>query len=139
MGRSTSDLSAVTNSNASVWGHEAAHVLDAYAIGAHVPQASYLRHVVVEIVDVAAHATLVGDGVAHGKLEVLAGLLDGVRGALQVRLVVQGVEDAEDVDSVFSGPLHERIYDIVGVVPVSDQGLSSEEHSERRVSDQSLE
>ena len=47
--------------------------------------------------------------------------------------VVEGVEDAEDVDAVLRGELDEAAEDVVGVVPVAEDVLAPEEHLEGRL------
>ena len=87
-----------------------AHVLQADAVGAHLLEPSRLRKEVVEVVDRPSQPASLGHGVADGKLQVPATLLDGIGGALDIPLVVQGVEGSEYVDSCFGGPIDEGVH-----------------------------
>ena len=53
---------------------------------------------------------------------------DGFDGGLEVARVVHGVKDTEDVDAVDSGPFDEFFDDVIGVVAVAEDVLSSEQH-----------
>jgi hypothetical protein len=66
--------------------------------------------------------------VADAALEVLAVLLDLGHDGLEVAVVVQGVEGAEDVHAVFTGAVHEGIGHVVGVVAVAHQVLGPQQH-----------
>ena len=83
-----------------VGGEQATHVLDADTVRAHVSEATRLAQKVVEIVDVAAHPAALADGVADGELKMLSRVLDSGGRAFQVGFVVEGVEDAEDVNAI---------------------------------------
>ena len=115
------------------------HVLDADAVGVQVPEYSCPIQEVVEVVYGAAEAALAGDGVADGHLEMLARALDGGGGPGEVALVVQGVEDAEDVDARLGGVLDEGVDEVVGVVAVTDEGLAAQQHLQGRVGHEGLE
>jgi len=104
------------------------HVLDADGVGAHVDQLMSDLQVVVERM----HGR---DRVHHGGLEVLARLFDGRGGGLEVAHVVEGVEDAEDVDAVLRRLVDEAAHDVVAVVAVTDEVLAAQQHLQRCVRD----
>ena len=97
------------------------HVLDAQGVGAHLLQLLGQLHEVVLVVDG-------GDGVGEGGLHDAAVLLGGLDGLLQVPHVVEGVEDADDVDAVLNGLAAEGVHHVVGVVLVAQDVLAPEEH-----------
>src|SRR5450830_1736213 len=107
---------------------ERRHVLDADGAGAHVDQLAGHVHIVVQRV-------YRGDGVDHGALEVLAGLLDRRGGGLEVADVVERVEDAKDVHAVLGRLVDEAAHDVVTVVAVADDVLAAQEHLQRRAHD----
>ena len=98
------------------------HVLDADRIGPHGLKGLGPVDIVLQVVDLAAHARL-GHRVADAALEVLAVLLDHRHHGLEVAVVVQGIEGAEDVHPVRTGPVHEGSSHIVGIVAVAHQVL----------------
>ncbi|MCY3956466.1 MAG: hypothetical protein OXF47_10820 [Nitrospira sp.] len=55
-------------------------------------------------------------------------LPDHPDGGLKVPNVVQGVENAKDVNAVFRGLDDEAFQDVVGVMPVSHQVLPAQQH-----------
>ena len=105
------------------------HVLDADAVRAHGLQVLGLVDVVVEVVDLAAHARF-GHGVADAALKMLAAGLDGRHHGFKVAVVVQGVEGPEDIHAVGRRALHEGLGHIVGVVAVAHQVLAAQQHGE---------
>ena len=112
-----------------VGGDQAGHVLDADGVGAHGLQVLGLVDIVVQVVDLAAQ-TRFGHGVADAALEVLAVLLDLGHHGLEIAVVVEGVEGAEDVHAVFAGAVHEGVGHVVGVVAVAHQVLGPQQHGE---------
>jgi len=108
---------------------DAGHVLDADRVGAHLLQGPGLRDIVGQVEDLAAQVPL-RERVDDGAFEVLAVGPDAGGGGLEVAQVVQGVEDAEDVDPDLAGPVDEGPDDVVGVVPVADEVLAAQEHGE---------
>ena len=100
---------------------EIGHVLDADDVRTHLLQLLGQLDEVRLVVDG-------GDGVAHGSFHHAAVLFGGADGLLQVAHVVEGVEDADDVDAVFNGLAAEGIHHVVGVVLVAQDILSPEEH-----------
>jgi hypothetical protein len=110
-----------------VGGDQAGHVLDADAVGAHGFELLGLVDKIVQVVDLAPQ-TGFGQGVADAALEMHAVFLDLRNDGLEVAVVVQGVEGAEDVHAVFTGAVHEGIGHIVGVVAVAHQVLGPQEH-----------
>ena len=100
------------------------HVLDADGVGAHVDELVRDVHVVVERVDRR-------DRVHDGALEVLAGLLDGRSGRLEVADVVEGVEHPEDVHAVLRRLVDEPAHDVVAVVAVAHDVLAAQQHLQR--------
>ena len=69
-----------------------------------------------------------GDGVAEGGLHLSAVLLGGLDGLLQIAHIVERVENADDIDTVFDGLTAEGVHHIVGVVLVAQDILAAEEH-----------
>ena len=100
---------------------QAGHVLDADGVDAHLLQR---LGILAEILVVMHRAEGVADAALHMGL-FLDGRLDG---SLQVAGVVQGVEDAQDVDAVLDGKLHELLHHVVMVVLVAQQVLAAQEH-----------
>jgi hypothetical protein len=112
-----------------VRGDETGHVLDADTVGAHGFQVFALVDIVIQVIHLAAQARF-GHGVADAALEVLAVLLDLGHDGLEVAVVVEGVEGAEDVHAVFTGAVHEGVGHVVGVVAVAHQVLGPQQHGE---------
>jgi hypothetical protein len=110
-----------------VRGDQTGHVLDADTVGAHGLQVFGLVDIVIQVVHLAAQARF-GHGVADAALEVLAVLLDLGHDGLEVAVVVEGVEGAEDVHAVFAGAVHEGVGHVVGVVAVAHQVLGPQQH-----------
>ncbi len=112
-----------------VGGHQACHILDADRVRAHVLQLFGFFHVVVDVIDVSAHA-LFGEAVADRSLKVFLVLFDDLHRGLEVAEVVERVKDPDDVDAVVAGTLHEGFHHVVGVVLVAHQVLPAQEHGE---------
>ena len=110
----------------------AGHVLDTDRVGTHVDQFLGLADVVIEAVNIAAHAWL-GHRVAHATLEMLAALLDLPDDRFEVAIVVQRIEGTEDIHAVFSGAVNEGGSHVVGVVAVAHQILGTQQHGKRRL------
>ncbi len=49
-------------------------------------------------------------------------------GSVHVADVVQGVEDAEDVDAVCGRPFDEPFQHVVGIMPIADEVLPAQQH-----------
>ncbi len=73
------------------------------------------------------------EGVAHRGLTSAAVFLCSLNGSLHIARIVQRVEDADDIDAVFDGLLHEKIDHVVGVVLVAQNVLPAQEHLQLRV------
>ena len=71
--------------------------------------------------------------IAQRYLTASAVFLRGDDRLLQVADVVQRVENADDVDTVFDGLFAEQIDDVVGIVAVAQYVLPSEKHLQLRV------
>ena len=70
-----------------------------------------------------------GVGDAAGGHGALVGvLLGGLQGGLDVAEGVEGVEDADHVDAVLDGQLHELLHHVIVVVLVAQQVLAPEQH-----------
>ena len=106
----------------------AGHVLDADGVGAKV------GHLLGELHEV-GHGVYRARGVGNGALALAAGLLAGLNRGLQVANVVQGVEDAHDVNAVLDGLADNRAHDVIGVVAVAKQVLAAKQHLKLRVLD----
>ena len=68
------------------------------------------------------------DGIGQGPLGMLAAGQGGADGRPEVPQVVHGVEDAEDVHAIVHRPLDETLHHIVGIVPVAEQVLGTQQH-----------
>ena len=67
-------------------------------------------------------------GVGDGTGSDGTGIDGGFHGNLQVVGVVQSVEDTDDVDAVLHSLLHEQLDEIVGVVGVTQNILTTQQH-----------
>ncbi len=105
---------------------EAGHVFDAERVGAEIFQ--LLGHV-DEPVDAVDRA----DRIADGGFDMFAAGFDLPHGPVEVAHIVERVEDAEDIDAVGCGSFDEPFQHIVGIMPVSDQVLSAQQHLESGV------
>ena len=74
-----------------------------------------------------------GHGVAEGGLHLSVVLLGGLDGLLQIADVVEGVEDADDIDAVLDALAAEGVHHVVGVVLVAQNVLAAEQHLQLRV------
>ena len=92
---------------------QAGHILDADGVDAHVLQ--FLGDLGERF-----HRMDRADGIDQGALDV-----DGFRvfrrldGRFQVARVVEGVEDADDVDTVIDGAVDEFVDDVIGIMAVA--------------------
>ena len=111
-----------------IGGEDAGHVFDADRVGAGA------GHLVGQAHEV-AHGVHVARGVGDGGLDLAARLLGGADGGCKVAGVVQRVEDADDVDAVLHGFLHEGLDHVVGVVAVAEQVLAAQQHLQLGVLD----
>ena len=102
------------------------HVLDADHVRAHLLQLLGQLHEVGLVVDG-------GHGVAEGGLHLSAVLLGGLDGLLQIADVVEGVEDADDIDAVLHALAAEGVHHVVCVVLVAQNVLAAEQHLQLRV------
>ena len=100
---------------------EPGHVLDAERVRSQILQ--LLRHS-----DKAFHAVDGADGIADGGFDMFATGFHFPHGPFDVADIVQGVEDAEDVDAVGGRPFDESFQHIIGIVPIADQVLPAEQH-----------
>ena len=105
---------------------QAGHVLDADGIGPHAGE--LFRH--LDKVGVVMNRA---DGVADRGLGDLAGLLDRVHRGPHVAGIVEGVEDAEDIDAVGRGPFDEGLEHVIGIVAVAKDVLTPQQHLETGV------
>ena len=107
---------------------ETGHILDTYRIGSHIP------HLSGDIDEqfVRVHRRY---GIGNTHLEVGTLPLDLVGRNLKVSKIVQGIEHPHYIDSVTYRPLDEFSYDIVSIMSVSDQILSTKEHLKLSVLD----
>ena len=97
------------------------HVLDADDVGAHLLQLLRQLDEVFLVMDG-------GDGIGKGGLHHATVLLGGLDGLLQIADIVQGVEDADDVDAVLNRLAAEGVHHVVGVVLVAQDVLAPEQH-----------
>ncbi|EHC70798.1 hypothetical protein LTSEJOH_0135, partial [Salmonella enterica subsp. enterica serovar Johannesburg str. S5-703] len=54
-----------------------------------------------------------------------------LQGGFHIARVVHGVEDAEDVHTVFHRALDEAFHHVIGVVAVAEQVLAAQQHLQR--------
>ncbi|MNT32231.1 hypothetical protein D3C72_1681010 [compost metagenome] len=59
---------------------------------------------------------------------MLAQLLDRLERGLQVARIVHRVEHAEHIDTIKGGALDEFLHHVIGVVPIAEQVLPTQEH-----------
>ena len=104
-----------------IGGQKSGHVLDAQGVSSHLLDLFCNLFPVVQGVGVA-------QGIAQGDLHMGFLLVGRLHRRLQVADVVEAVEDADDVDAVGHGFLHEILHHIVGVVVVSQDILAAEQH-----------
>ena len=108
------------------------HVLDADVVSAHLFQLQSQFNEVFFGVNGA-------DGVRQSNFADAAVLLGGLDAGFQVTGIVQGVEDADNVDAVLDGQTNELIYDVVSVVTIAQDVLAAEEHLQLGVRQSSLQ
>ena len=106
---------------ASVRSQQASHILDADGVSAHLFQGLGILDVVLVVVHGA-------QGVADAALHMCLFLVGCLDGGLQVAGIVQCVEDADDVDAVCNGLLHEVLDGVVRVGAVAQHVLAAEQH-----------
>ena len=101
--------------------HDTGHILDADGGSAHFLQ--FLHHFHVLLLGVDGRG-----GVGQGAGGDGAGLYGGFHGDLQVVRIVEGVEDTDDVNAVLHGLLHEKLDKVIGVVGVTQNILTAQQH-----------
>jgi len=102
---------------------QAGHVLDADRVRAEPGQFLGQLDEPVDGVDWA-------DGVADGALHVAALALDHFHGVGHVADIVQGVENAKDLDAALDGTGDEFLHQVIGVVAIAHDVLPAQEHLE---------
>ena len=105
------------------WRQEPGHVFNTEGVGSQILQ--LFRHV-----DKTVDAVDGTDCIADGSFDMFAARFHFPHGPLDVADIVQGVEDAEDIDAVGGRPFNEPFQYIVGIVPIADQVLPAEQHLE---------
>ena len=113
---------------------EAGHILDGDGVGTTVSQLLCHLHIVVQGVLVPLGVADVA-GIADGGLHQLVALGGLVHGNLHAGNPVQGVKDAEHVDSPCGRLLHKAADHIVGIVGVAHAVGTTEQHLEGDVGD----
>ena len=101
--------------------HDTGHILDADGGSAHFLQ--FLHHFHVLLLGVDGRG-----GVGQGAGGDGTGLYGGFHGDLQVVRIVEGVEDTDDVNAVLHGLLHEKLDKVIGVVGVTQNILTPQQH-----------
>ena len=101
--------------------HDTGHILDADGGSAHFLQ--FLHHFHVLLLGVDGRG-----GVGQGAGGDGACLYGGFHGDLQVVRIVEGVEDTDDVNAVLHGLLHEELDKVIGVVGVTQNILTPQQH-----------
>ena len=109
-----------------VRGEHAGHVLDGDGVCAELFELLTVLEEAIERVD-RRH------GVGNRALEVGSAFLDGVRVVDDVADIVQGVEDAEDVNAVLVGCMNEARAHFTGIVLVADEVLTTRKHGKTGV------
>ena len=84
-----------------------------------------LSSIILNTGDVVVHGA---QGIADAALNMCAFLVGRLDGGLQVAGVVQCVEDADDVDAVCNGLLHEVLDGVVSIGAVAQHVLAAEQH-----------
>ncbi len=97
------------------------HVLERDGIAAHGRQ--FTPHL-----DEAGHVMDRAHRVTDGALSVLTGGLGRLDRGLEIARIVQRVEDAEDIHAVRGGARHEGTDHVIGIMPVAEQVLASQQH-----------
>ena len=113
-------------------GNQPGHILDADTVRAHVLQSPCFFQVVIKVKYFPAHLGA-GQGVANGKLRMLAAFLNRLVRLFQVSLVVQGVKYPEYINAHLRRLTNKGGHHIIRVMAVADQVLSAEQHLQRRV------
>ena len=106
---------------AGIGGEQTGHILDADGVCTHLLQG---LGVVCKVL-VVVHGA---QGIADAALHMSAFLVGCLDGSLQVAGVVQCVEDADDVDTVCNGLLHEVLNSVIGIGTVAQHVLAAEQH-----------
>ena len=101
--------------------HDTSHILDTDGGSAHFLQLLDHFHVLCVGVDR-------GGGVGDGTGSDGAGLDGGFHSDLQVVDVVQSVEDTDDIDAVLNSLSYEQLDEIIGVVGVAQNVLTTQQH-----------
>ena len=107
-------------------GQESGHVFDANRIRPQIFQLPGQIHKPVDAMDWA-------DGVADRGFRMFATGFHFAHGPIEIPHVVQGVEDAEDIDAIRGRPFDEPLHYVVGVMAIADQVLPAQQHLELRV------
>ena len=68
------------------------------------------------------------DGVADRALSVLAGFFDGTYRGLYISQVIEGVENAEDVHTVFCRLVAESLHHFILIMAIPKQILAAQQH-----------
>ena len=100
---------------------ESGHVFDAERVGSQILQ--LFCHI-----DKPLHAVNGADGIADGGFDMFATGFHFPHGPFDVADIIQGVENAEDVDAVGGGSFDKPFQHIVGIVPIADEILPAEQH-----------
>ena len=102
---------------------EPGHVFNTERVGSQVLKLFSQIHETVYTVDGA-------DGIADGGFDMFAAGLYLSHSPFDIADIVQCIEDTKDVNAIRRGPLDESFQHIVGIVPISDQVLTAEQHLE---------
>ncbi|GAR08068.1 hypothetical protein NGUA35_02484 [Salmonella enterica] len=70
-------------------------------------------------------------GVTQGPLGVGAVAAHRLQCGFHITRVVHGIEDAEHVHAVFHRPLNEAFHHVIGVVAITEQVLTTQQHLQR--------
>ena len=97
------------------------HVFEAKDIDPEVLQLPRLLQNEVDSMDRA-------DGVTDGSLDNFPNPLDRLDDGLEISNVVESIEGPEDIDSILCRLLHKARDDIVGIMAISHQALSPNDH-----------
>ena len=94
------------------------HILDADGVCAHLLDALCKSHPVFQRISIA-------ERIRQCNLRLCAFLLAGIDRCLQIAEIIQAVKDAENVDAICDGPLHEVLDHIVRIVVISQNILTA--------------
>ena len=67
-------------------------------------------------------------GIRNSHLNMLTSLFSGICSTLQVARIVASIEDTENSDTVAGSSLNELIYNVIGIMAITQQVLTTQQH-----------